>query len=331
VLTVDHTQCQALGTAAARLPARPGHFLPPVPEGLDDDTDALLWLVATAICQQTRTLVGSIEGRHLRGSDYLIAALRQHLARHPQRWTPQALQTWTVEELRSAVSDEGDPAASTLDREEERLRLLRGAGAHLAECWGGRTMAIHATSDWRVSTLLDRLAPMEAFADPVAKKSHLLLIFLHERGLWPLADPENLELAIDYHITRVALRTGIVEVTDPELRRALVEQEPVDEKTDTAVRLAVRDACRRVLKMTPDLTPFRLDNLLWMVGRNCCFYEHPPVCTKPGDCWKRDVCSLIEAFPHDCGLSCPLSGLCRGARDEAHRTLRETRFETHFY
>ena len=29
------------------------------------------------------------------------------------------------------MSDEGDPAASTLDREEERLRLLRGAGVHL--------------------------------------------------------------------------------------------------------------------------------------------------------------------------------------------------------
>jgi hypothetical protein len=182
-----------------------------------------------------------------------------------------------------------------------------------------------------VATLLGRLAAMPAFSDPVQKKSHLLLIFLHERGLWPVADPENLEVAIDYHVMRVALRVGLLEVEDDALRQQLVEQRPADEALDTMVRLAVRGACRAALRATPGLTPFRLDNLLWMVGRNCCFYEHEPVCTKPGACWKIDTCSLIVSFPHDCGLSCPMSPVCRGARDPDHRALHEVAHDSPHY
>jgi hypothetical protein len=330
-LRIDIDQCRALGEIALRLPNRPEYFMPRAPAGTTAVTEALFWIVSSAICQQTRTLRGVIGGRALRGSDYLIAALRQHLARHPEMWTAKALPTWTVEELRRAVSDEGDPTTSTLDREEERLALLRGVAEVLDTGYGGSAMELFESSDRRVATLLGRLAAIPAYADPVQKKSHLLLIFLHERGLWPLADPESLEIAIDYHIMRVALRSGIVEVEDDALRRQLVDEVPADEATDTAVRTTVRNACRRVLRETAGLTPFRLDNLLWMVGRNCCFYEHPPVCTRPKACWKRAACSLLEAFPHDCGLSCPLSPVCRGARDEAHRSLRETKFDTHFY
>lgn len=331
MLRVDAAQCRAIGRLAARLPSRTERFIPPPPPGVGEDAEALFWLVVTAICQQTRSLVGVVGGVRLRGSDYLIAALHRHLGAHPERWTPRALAAWTAEELRAAVSDDGDPARSTLDRVEERLALLRGVAAHVEHAWGGSAMALHRTSDRRVATLLERLDPIPAFADPVQKKSHLLLMFLHERGLWPLADPENLEIAVDYHVMRVALRAGLVEVEDAALRRRLVAQERADASTDTTVRLAVREACHRALAETPGLTPFRLDNLLWMVGRNCCFYEHPPVCTRPAACWKRAECSLLEAFPHDCGLSCPLSTACRGAADEAHRALHETKFETHFY
>lgn len=302
-----------------------------MPPGTADETAALFWLVATGICQQTRTLDGTIGGRRLRGSDYLFAALLQHLARHPDRWTPPALTTWTLTELQGAVSDDGNPPTSTLDRLAERLRLLRGIGKHIASEHADGPMSIWSGCDRRVETLLGRLAAMEAYVDPVAKKSHLLLMFLHECGLWPLADPENLEIAIDYHVMRVALRTGIVEVEDPELRRRLTCQDPVTEAEDTAIRLAVREACRTILAGVPELSRFRLDNLLWMIGRNCCFYEHPPVCTEPGACWKLKGCSYVAFLGYPCDLSCPLSGICRGATDEDHRALRETRFDTHYY
>lgn len=330
-LHIDRGQCRALGQVAIRLPLRRERLMPPLPAAAGEETEALHWIIATAICQQTRTLDGVIGGKRLRGSDYLLAALRQHLVDHPGRWTPGALLAWTEEELRSAVSDGGDPATSTLDRLEERLRLLRGVARHLLDAHRGSAMALWRDSDRTVADLLARLAPMEAFADPVAKKSHLLLSFLHERGLWPLVDPQNLETAIDYHVMRVALRLGLVEVKTPELRRLLVDQVPVSGEVDSTLRLAVRRACREVVGTTPGLTPFRLDHLLWMVGRNCCFYEHPPVCTAPGRCWKMNICSLLESIPHDCGLSCPLSCMCRGAADEGHRTLRETAFDTHYY
>lgn len=332
-LELNDTQCRAVGAIAARLPCEAGHFLPPPPAGVavDDDTEALFWMVATGICQQTRTLDGTIAGRRLRGSDYLISALRQHLGAHLDRWSAKALTTWTVDELRGSVSDAGDPSTSTLDREKERLRLLQSIGLHIAREWGGKAMLLFTGSNRRVESLLARLAPMEAYSDPVAKKSLLLLNFLNELGLWPLADRESLDVAVDYHIMRVAMRIGLVEIKDELLRRRLVDGGEVDAATDNALRLAVRDACRRVLKVTPGLASFHLDNLLWMIGRNCCFYEHPPVCTKPGQCWKRDTCSLLGVFPHDCGLSCPMESICLGAKSEAHRALRETNIDTHFY
>jgi hypothetical protein len=330
-LRIDTDQCAALGRAVLACPIRLEAHFEMLPDNLAPDQEALFWIVATAICQQTRTLEGTIAGRRLRGSDYLIATLAQHMARDPGHWTSEALRGWDTRELRAATSDEGDPATSTLDRVEERLDLLHGVAAHVGDRWAGHAMAICETSDGRVGTLLDRLAAMPAFTDPVRKKSHLLLMFLHERGLWPLADPENLETAIDYHIMRVALRFGIVEVVDPGLRRTLVEQIPVGEDVDTAVRSAVSQACREVIRSSPGLTPFRLDNTLWMVGRSCCFYDHPPVCTFPGECHRSDTCSLIDMLEIGCGLSCPLSGHCRGGLGEEHRMLHETRFDSHFY
>ncbi|MBN1477372.1 hypothetical protein JXA47_11515 [Candidatus Sumerlaeota bacterium] len=330
-LRIDSEQCAALGRAVLAHPIRPDAHFQMLPQNLTPDQETLLWLVSTAICQQTRTLEGTIAGHWLRGSDYLIAALGQHMARNPGLWTPEALRGWESRELCAATSDEGDAETSTLDRVEERLDLLRGVAAHLVDRWAGRAMAIHETSDARVATLLDRLAAIPAYTDPVRKKSHLLLMVLHERGLWPLADPENLETAIDYHIMRVALRFGIVEVVDPALRRTLVDQIPVSEAVDTAVRFAVRQACREVVRLSPGLTPFRLDNALWMIGRSCCFYDHPPVCTSPAQCQRSDICSLINILNAPCDLSCPLSSECRGAVDRSLRRLHETAFDSHFY
>lgn len=333
-LSVDVEQCRRVGVVAERLRADRDYFLPPPPAGIDREQEALFWFIVTGICQQTRALRGVIDGRTLRGSDYLVAAMRRHLARNPKKWRPQALASWGADDLRAAVSDTGDPKRSTLDRVDERLRLLRAMARFLLDLYGGSVLSLFEASTKRAAGaggLLERLAGCEAYSDPVEKKSHLLIMYLNELGIWPVADPENLEIAVDYHVMRVALRTGMIKVEDDALRRKLAEHAPVDEATDARVRQAAREACKTTLRSTPSLTPFRLDNFLWMIGRNCCFYEHQPVCTRPGHCWKIETCSLRESFRHECGATCPLAPACRAAVDPERRALRETNFVSHYY
>ncbi len=75
--------------------------------------------------------------------------------------------------------------------------------------------------------ILQRLTAFDAYSDPVEKKSFLFIMFAYRCGAWEIEDLEHLEVAIDYHIMRVALRSGMVRVTDPDLERILKERLPL--------------------------------------------------------------------------------------------------------
>jgi hypothetical protein len=101
-------------------------------------------------------------------------------------------------------------------------------------------------------------------------------------------------VAIDYHSMRVALRSGMVRIVDPDLAGRLRRQADVSAAEDAAVRLAVRQACRLLIDGSRH-DVFAVDNILWMIGRNCCFYDYDPICGERS-CWRQDQCSLVRAI-----------------------------------
>jgi len=329
VTLVDRRRCRDLAARLLEISPRTEHFAPAPrnPESAVRVPDFhLAWI---AICQQTRTLAGVVDGVSYRGSDYLVHRLRARLDEDPERFTAGRLQSVTGDELRAWLSDDGDPASSTVDRVEERVALLRDAAARLLDGYSGATAHLLAASKGRLegkTGLLERLSRFHAYRDPVRKKSFLLIQYLRVAGVFEPVDPKALGLPVDYHLLRVLLRTGAIQLKGARARDLLGGGE-MSEAEDVRIRLAGVEAGRLMAEVVDVAT---LDRLLWMIGRNCCFYGHAPVCTT-GPCTLEASCSFLQASDLDCGLRCPFDGTCSGSRNPAAAAFREPTFDTDLY
>jgi len=331
-VSLDLEQCRRVGARLATVTIPPD---PTLQAPRDEDERrrlANLWLYVVAICQHTVSLEGTLNGVWYRGWDYLIRAALRAEKQTPDYFAARRMAQFTTADLQRLFSDAGDPATSTLDRLDERLAQLHDCAHELLAGYDGEAMGIHAAAGGQArgpGGLYERLAHLAAYADPVEKKSTLLLAFLHQAGIWPLADPEHITMAVDYHAMRVALRSGIVAVEDPVLAQVLRERVPVDDAINTAVRAAVRAACAELARQSGHGI-YELDRIIWLLGRSCCFYDHEPIC---GDrtCFKADECAFTEGVRYPCPGACLLDGVCRGSRNLAYRAFWETNVYTPHY
>ena len=332
VLRVDEEQCRELARCLRVLRVRADPYLRRPADEAERYREANYWFYITAICQSTRTFEGTINGRWLRGWDYLVEASR----RCTEDFRAERMQGYEAEDLKRLLSDDLDAGDSPIDRVEERLEQLHDCARRLGDDYDGEAMGVYERSGGRLTGeggLLVLLSEFRAYSDPLQKKSVLLAGMLHEIGVWPLHDPENLKVAMDYHAMRVALRSGMVEVLDRGLARDLRERKPVSEETNQAVRTAVSEACDVVVRES-ELSVFAFDKLIWHLGRGCCFYEHEPICglgRGTGACFRRDTCTFVQATTYSCPGVCVFEGICRGSRDQAYRSYWETNVYTAHY
>ena len=332
MVIVDKEQCRALARCLRVLRVRADPYLRSRADEAERHREANYWFYITAICQSTRTFEGTINGQWLRGWDYLVEASR----RRAEDFQAVQMLAYGAEDLKGLLSDDLDAASSPIDRVEERVEQLHDCARRLRDDYDGEAMGVYERSGGLLTGeggLLELLSEFRAYSDPLQKKSVLLAGMLHEIGVWPLQDPETLKVAMDYHAMRVALRSGMVEVPDRGLARDLREQKPVSEETNQAVRTAVSEACDVVVRES-ELSVFAFDKLIWHLGRSCCFYEHEPICglaRGSGACFKRDTCTFVQATTYSCPGVCVFDGVCRGSRDQAHRSYWETNVYTAHY
>jgi hypothetical protein len=271
------------------------------------------------------------DGTYLKGTNLFF-----HLAKHapavrPDFWTAAALAAMPDEDFLRAFSLEGDPARPALARMDERIRLLRDASRVLLTHWGGsvsRLLLKHPRlREANGLGLLDIVQrSFEGYDDPLYKKLFVFLKALDVTGRWRPLDPENVQIPVDYHVIRLALRNGIVTVHDPALAETLrlgVECPPADEQLLREVIMAAYDAMIR----SAELSVYFVDEVFWLVGRSCCHYARAPRCAA---CDFTD-CSVQPAFAYTCPGRCPLATTCLGASDEAFRSLREPNIVTTYY
>ena len=332
MIRVVEEQCTRLAQRLVRVRVRADEFLVQAHTPEESRREANLWFFLLAICQATRTLQGTIDGRWVRGWDYLVRAARRAMRADPDRFTAARLVGITGEALRSLFSDDGLAEHSTFDRIEERVSQWQDASRLLLARYQGDVMGLYEAAGHRLrgeGGILARLAEFLAYSDPVEKKSFLFIMFASRCGAWKIEDLDNLRVAIDYHIMRIALRSGMVHVEDPELERRLRTREVVTAGEDNAIRQAVREACGFLVQRSGQ-SVFDVDNILWSMGRNCCFYDYDPICGEH-PCWRQGQCTFIRAVAYDCPGLCLFDGVCLGSRDVAQRALWETNLYTHYY
>jgi hypothetical protein len=287
------------------------------------------YLSLVAICHQTQSLTGSIEGRARRGWDYLQGRWREATSREQALLTSSGWATLTSEGLEQLFED--PLAGRTLSAVNGRTQLLNDLGnVMLQERW--RDLEdLYRLADWRIATgslnLLSLLGRFRAYNDPVRKKSLFLLGLMRNSAGWEFADPSELGPPVDYHEVRGHLRLGTVEVLDPALREKLIRRRPVEQSEDVALRAAVSEAIRLVAERAGIPSPIRFHYLFWNVFRSVCLREGPHCLSYPSNG------TLPSTYAHLVGSGdtkrCPFSEIClsTGASD----LYLEHAFDTDWY
>ena len=298
----------------------------------DADRESRLRLLffSVAICHQTHHLHS--ERLNLWGWDYLEHGFLQMLRDHSPLLDPPNISHSENNDLSEVLaayfSDSGKPENTTLDRLEERVELMKDAAILLEQKYDGKiSLMLEQSAGYLLRDgkgIYELLDEFEAFADPHRKKSTFFLKLVMESGLLELVDPEHLIPIMDYHMQRVLLRTGCVEVPDQGLKTRLLERATLE--TDEPVR----SACIGVLKAVAvqsghDIT--KMNDFFWSVGRSCC--NETTLCRER--VCAKDPCTFAQIAlvdPHD---KCVFEEVCPGKSDDAYRHLWHPVVKTHFY
>lgn len=184
-----------------------------------------------------------------RGSALIWAQALAFERRRPGLLSAESLASAGEREVRAILTVEGDAVSMPV----ERARLWRDAAEVLIEDYSGSAEELIASCEALLGGsggVLSRLAAIEAFADPLRKKSFLVAKIWERRGWLQVVDPSNWEVSADSVLMRLALRSGLVAPSDD------VE----------SVRAATRSAFREVSEAA-EIPPPLLDDLLWERGR----------------------------------------------------------------
>ena len=249
-----------------------GRFYPP---RSDPREDQLAFFVAmVAVDHRTSTPLGPFEG-HIDGEFFHGADALWRLGRKAYDeglFKAERLAELTPGEAERLFSIGG---ARVWDF-HVRMFLLRDLGRKALRAGGFEALIPDA-----VAEMAERLRRVRAYEDPVGKKALLLAKFLDGRGLVKFKDPENFDVPVDNHLSRIAYRLGIADVDYGQLFEGL----ELGREEDAEVRQKVKLAWRLVAKFS-GVDPFTLDDFLWSFGRRVCTREAP----KCGQCPFRSIC-----------------------------------------
>lgn len=174
-----------------------------------------------------------------------------------------------------------------LQHNEDSLEsLLRTKMAH-PDSRRESTFLLEAMSDFRKNYGSDASNILEGTSDLTVvrnrllglknireKKANLFLLYMIKYGLKEFANPEKLELAIDFHKIRITYATGIINFNVPSI-------------TGQVARRLARIAYSDFIANHPNLpfTPVDIDDVLWVIPSKVCSKDAAP--TQKEQKWLR--------------------------------------------
>jgi len=297
---------------------------------IDKETKLRAYLYSVAICHQTHTLIN--QKLNLKGWDYIEYVFTNLAKDNSKLLKPDYLASLTVDELsnqlKSLFSDDGNPDNCTLDRLEERSKFLIETARVIKDEYKGEVNNLLNLSELKLLNkgkgLYEILEKIEPYSDPLRKKSTVFIKFIEEAGLAVIKDPENFIPIMDYHMQRVLLRLGCVEVLDINLQEKLRNKEKIS--SDVEVRNASVEAIKAISKI-PGLNVANLNDFFWALGRSCC--TEKTLCHDKKCCKKPCTFTLlVDLLSHN---ECIFQKICKGSSDEKYRKYWQPIVDTHYY
>lgn len=197
-----------------------------------------------------RPMIARIEGRDLKGSDYLFRCVTRALETRADFFKPVHLAGLSEADWHRVFAD--DVGRNPLPMWETNRAILRGYIAWFRErdTTPAEVVARANGATSPLAAFLEGAGTIPGYAeDPLRKKLQLLAVILENRPEhWlRVTDPEAYEPIIDYHLQRSALRTGLVVVEDAALRSRLKDRAMVSSADEDAVRRATFEAIRELV------------------------------------------------------------------------------------
>lgn len=275
---------------------------------------------------------GYLEGEFFHGADLLYALAVRKLKEDPDFFTAERIAQISDEDVSEWLSISTNEKRVVIYNPQERAELLRDLGEQLLQLGYKSSIELVNRSKGNVlrnegTGLLQLLKNFKAYSDPVSKKSFLWIKFLMGRGLLDIQDSENLNVPVDNHLSRIALRTGIVTVKDKAIRDRLRQEQPLTISEDLELRDAIRNAFKEILNYKK-LKFNELDDLFWVLGRTHCIHSKNPRCQNFDH---NPECQLMVVLKVNCQQYCPLGSGCRGFTKTKFRELLEPNIRTYFY
>lgn len=259
--------------------------------------------------------------------NFLMKALKSVRQDYPSKFTPQYLQSVSDEEIFDWLS--AYPKKRRLEKCFKRGELVRDMCRVLVQRYQGNVENLLEESVHKMGGKKGLYALLKDFRaygeDPLCKKSAVFIDLIDRFDLWEFNDWQNYIPPVDYHIVRITLRNGVVEVRDRELLEKLENNIPVTQEDDTLIRSAVIEALAEIArdsnKHTKDLQGF-----YWTLGRECCDLDKPRCVS-----CKCSECSVLTYMNISCEGMCPLVSVCGAVEDKKLLKIKEQNFVTTFY
>jgi hypothetical protein len=329
-IEVNTVQCEAIGKILQELSIkRTASERAFITFKADPETKLRAYLLTVAICHQTHTLIN--KPLNLVGFNYLEKVFMDLAIADSEMLDPAFLLQQTGQELPTKLgklfSDTGALKDTTLNRLMERSDLIIDMSRKLVENHSGSISMLLSKSNGyldRNDGIYSLLSDFNAYSDPLRKKSTLFVTLALNAGLLEIKDLENLVPIMDYHIQRVLLRLGCVEVLDPSLKHALMHQEKVD--SDEEIRYASIEAVK-LLALHSGHPLMSIHDFLWPLGRSCC--KENPLC-KSGVC-DKNPCTFDLFVQLPSHKKCVFEGTCKGSLSQEYIKLWQPLVDTHYY
>lgn len=331
LVMVNQLQCRQVASVVRGLVIRPefgSRLFLNLPVGKELKLRMLFYSVA--ICHQTRNLVS--KKYNLYGWEYIEKVFSAIALHHPELLDPQSISGETEQKLslslKQAFSDDQEAEHSSLDRVEERVMLMKELSGFVIRRFNGSfSDLLDSTGNFLLNSgkgLYEVLEQSLTFSDTARKKSSFLAKLLSDSKLYSIEDTGNYIPIMDYHMMRVLLRMGCVEIRDKSLAQALTEKRVL--KTEEPVRQACIEAMR-IIALESGVDPWIMNDIFWPLGRSCC--KETTLCSAHV-CMKQP-CTFETMILLNNHKKCSFEANCKGASDSSYRGLWEPFAETHFY
>lgn len=229
-----------------------------------------------------------LRGERFKGSDFIWRKGMLLLRERPEFFTEDFQAHVRFPEFQKFFSD--DTGRCPLPLMKEHFTLMRGYGKDMMRRRGSARSLIHQAEKTRepVRFLQKRLGQISGYKeDPLSKKANMLIMILMNRPEPLLKVPKNQDVdpIVDYHIQRLSLRTGIVQVKDEILRKKLVSRRFVTRREEQTLRQTTYQALKK-LKKVSGATIAVIDYLFFSARKWCPEMERPDC----PNCRLKDFC-----------------------------------------